>query len=106
MWRLYIIFGKRYHAAAAPNIIIAKNTSNAIVIIAKMLPKQPQFLSPSGKLSDKSAKTNPMSGVNSTDKKKVHPNPMRLLAPTNPTNADTKVSDSNPKINNVKPIEI
>ncbi len=45
-----------------------------------------------------------MSGVNSTDKKNVHPNPMRLLAPTNPTNADTKVSDSNPKINNVKPI--
>lgn len=47
-----------------------------------------------------------MSGVNSTDKKKVHPNPMRLLAPTKPTNADTKVSDSNPKIKSVMPIDI
>lgn len=97
-------YEQMYHAAAAPKIIIAKNTSSAIVIIAKILPKQPQFLSPSGNLSDSKQKISPINGVNNTDKKNVHPNPILLLAPTNPTSAARKVSLSNPKINNVNPI--
>jgi len=45
-----------------------------------------------------------MNGVNSIDKKNVQPNPILLLAPTNPTNAARKVSLSNPKIRSVRPI--
>lgn len=93
-----------HHAAAAPKIIIAKNTSKAIVIIANKLPRQPQFLSPSGNLSDSKQKISPINGVNNTDKKNVHPNPILLLAPTNPTKAAKNVSLSNPKIKSVNPI--
>ena len=93
-----------HHAAAAPKIIIAKNTSNAIVIIANILPRQPQFLSPSGNLSDSKHIIKPINGVNRIDKKNVQPNPILLLAPTNPTNAARNVSLSNPKIKSVKPI--
>lgn len=69
-----------------------------------MLPRQPQFRSPSGSLSDKRQKIRPMKGVNSTDRKNVHPKPMRRLAPTSPTKAATKVSEIRPKSNNVKAI--
>ena len=92
------------YATATPSIIIARITNNTIVTIANILPKHPQFLSPSGNLSDNNAMTKPINGVNNTDKKNVQPNPILLLAPTNPTNAARKVSLSNPKIKSVKPI--
>ena len=69
-----------------------------------MLPRQPQFRSPSGSLSDNKQKINPTSGVNNTERKNAHPKPMRRLAPTSPTKAATKVSEIRPKSNNVKPI--
>lgn len=62
------------------------------------------YLSPSGNLSDSKHIIKPINGVNSIDKKNVQPNPILLLAPTNPTNAARKVSLSNPKIKSVKPI--
>ncbi|MBR5651311.1 MAG: hypothetical protein IKW93_03755 [Bacteroidales bacterium] len=92
------------YAAAAPKIINPKNTSNTIVIIAKILPKQPHFLSPSGNLSDSRQIIKPINGVNRTDRKNVHPNPILLLAPTNPTSAARKVLLINPKIRSVNPI--
>ena len=75
-----------------------------MVIIANKLPKHPQFLSPSGNLSDNNAITKPINGVSNTDKKNVQPNPILLLAPTNPTNAARKVSDNKPKIKSIKAI--
>lgn len=90
--------------AAAPKINIPKNTRNTIVIIAKILPRQPHFLSPSGNLSDSRQIIKPINGVNRTDKKKVQPNPILLLAPTNPTSAARNVLVSNPKNRSVKPI--
>ena len=107
MWRLIFLSSARFsnhHAAAAPRIIIARNTSKAIVIIAKMLPRQPQLRSPSGNLSDKSAIIKPISGVNSTEKKNVQPKPILLLAPTNPTNTAKNVSLNNPNIRRVSAI--
>ena len=108
MWRLIFLssaYFYNYHAAAAaPRIIIARNTSKAIVIIAKMLPRQPQLRSPSGSLSDKSAIISPMNGVKSTEKKNVQPKPIRLLAHTNPTNTAKNVLLNNPKIKRVSAI--
>ena len=69
-----------------------------------MLPRHPQFLSPSGNLSDSKHIIKPINGVNKTDKKNVQPNPILLLAPTKPTKAAKNESVNNPKIRRVSAI--
>ena len=81
-----------------------KNANRAMVMMASMLPRQPQFRGPSGSLSDNRQMIKPMSGVKRTDKKKVHPKPILLLAPNNPTNAAKNESVNKPNINSVSPI--
>ena len=73
-------------------------------MMAKILPKQPHLRSPSGSLSESRQTTNPTNGVNRTDKKKVHPKPILLLAPNSPTRAAKNESLNNPKINSDNPI--
>ena len=73
-------------------------------MMAKMLPKQPHLRSPSGSLSESRQTTNPTNGVNRTDKKKVQPKPIFLLAPNSPTKAAKNESLNNPKINSDIPI--
>ena len=90
--------------AATPITISNMNANSAMVMMASMLPRQPQFRSPFGSLSDNRQMIKPMSDVKRTDKKKVHPKPILLLAPNNPTNAAKKESVNNPNINSVNPI--
>ena len=95
-----VLRSSRRHALTISN----KNANSAMVMMASMLPRQPQFRCPSGSLSDNRQMIKPMSGVKRTDKKKVHPKPILLLAPNNPTNAARNESVNNPNINSVNPI--
>ena len=95
-----------YAVAAAPRTAINKNTSNAMVIIASMLPRQPHLRSPWGRGSDIRHIISPMKGVSRTDRKNAHPNPMLRRAPTSPTRAARKVSDKIPNMSNVSAIVV
>ena len=75
-------------------------------MMAKTLPKQPHLRSPSGSLSESRQTINPTSGVNRTDKKKVQPKPIFLLAPISPTKAAKNEPLNNPKTNSDNPIAL
>ena len=71
-------------------------------MMARILPKHPHLRSPLGSFSDNKQIISPISGVKMTDKKKVQPKPILLLAPISPTNAARNEPVNNPKIKSAK----